>query len=88
MLDVSPASANEMIGKLQDRGFADHEKYKGVSLTGDGIVRAHEWSRIACSTSSLMVTETMRSIGKRLARTTSGFWGGRDSVPTYPVRLT
>ncbi|MFT4891340.1 MAG: DtxR family Mn-dependent transcriptional regulator, partial [Halobacteriales archaeon] len=25
MLDVTPASANEMIGKLEDRGFADHE---------------------------------------------------------------
>jgi len=36
-LGVSPASANEMIGKLEDRGFADHEKYKGVSLTDEGI---------------------------------------------------
>jgi Mn-dependent DtxR family transcriptional regulator len=41
-LDVSPASANEMIGKLEERGFAEHEKYKGVSLTDDGIVRARE----------------------------------------------
>lgn len=41
-LDVSPASANEMIGKLEDRGFAEHEKYKGVSLTDEGIVRARE----------------------------------------------
>jgi Mn-dependent DtxR family transcriptional regulator len=36
-LGVSPASANEMIGKLEERGFADHEKYKGVSLTDEGI---------------------------------------------------
>lgn len=48
MLDVSPASANEMIGKLQDRGFADHEKYKGVSLTEEGIVRAREALQTYC----------------------------------------
>ncbi len=48
VLDVSPASANEMIGKLQDRGFADHEKYKGVSLTEDGIVRAREALQTYC----------------------------------------
>jgi DtxR family Mn-dependent transcriptional regulator len=42
MLDVSPASANEMIGKLEDRGLAEHEKYKGVTLTEAGIVRASE----------------------------------------------
>ena len=40
MLDVSPASVNEMVGKLQDRGLVDHEKYKGATLTDDGIVRA------------------------------------------------
>ena len=42
MLDVSPASANEMIGKLEDQGLAEHEKYKGVSLSDDGIVRARD----------------------------------------------
>ncbi len=41
-LDVSPASANEMIGKLEQRGLAEHEKYKGVSLTDEGIVDARE----------------------------------------------
>jgi len=41
-LDVSPASANEMIGKLEERDLAEHEKYKGVTLTDDGIVRARE----------------------------------------------
>ncbi len=29
ILDVSPASVNEMIGKLEDRGLVEHEKYKG-----------------------------------------------------------
>ena len=41
-LDVSPASANEMIGKLEDRDLAEHEKYTGVTLTEDGIVRARD----------------------------------------------
>jgi Mn-dependent DtxR family transcriptional regulator len=39
-LDVSPASANEMIGKLEQRGLVDHEKYTGVDLTDAGIERA------------------------------------------------
>ena len=42
MLDVSPASANEMIGKLEDQDLAEHEKYKGVSLTDEGIRRARD----------------------------------------------
>ena len=41
-LDVSPASANEMIGKLEDNGLANHEKYKGVDLTDEGITRARD----------------------------------------------
>jgi DtxR family Mn-dependent transcriptional regulator len=47
-LDVSPASANEMIGKLEDRGLADHEKYKGVSLTDEGIGRARDALQTYC----------------------------------------
>jgi Mn-dependent DtxR family transcriptional regulator len=42
MLEVSPASANEMIGKLEDQGLLEHEKYKGVDLTDEGIHRARE----------------------------------------------
>ncbi len=41
-LDVSPASANEMIGKLEAEGLCSHEKYKGVDLTDAGIERARE----------------------------------------------
>jgi len=48
MLSVSPASANEMIGKLESRGLAEHEKYKGVALTDDGIVRAREALQTYC----------------------------------------
>lgn len=47
-LDVSPASVNEMIGKLSDRGLVDHEKYKGASLTDEGIVRAREALQTYC----------------------------------------
>ncbi len=47
-LDVSPASANEMIGKLEGRGLADHEKYKGVRLTDEGIERAREALQTYC----------------------------------------
>lgn len=39
-LGVSPASANEMIGKLQTQSLVEHEKYQGVQLTDDGIGRA------------------------------------------------
>jgi len=42
MLEVSPASANEMVGKLQQQGLCRHEKYKGVELTDEGIVRARD----------------------------------------------
>jgi Mn-dependent DtxR family transcriptional regulator len=48
MLDVSPASVNEMIGKLEERGLADHEKYKGVTLTDDGIVQAEDALQTYC----------------------------------------
>jgi Mn-dependent DtxR family transcriptional regulator len=47
-LDVSPASANEMIGKLEERGLAEHEKYKGVTLTDDGILRARDALQMYC----------------------------------------
>lgn len=47
-LDVSPASANEMIGKLQARGLAEHEKYSGVTLTDDGIEAARQALQTYC----------------------------------------
>ena len=47
-LDVSPASANEMIGKLADRDLVVHEKYKGVQLTDEGIERARDALRTYC----------------------------------------
>lgn len=47
-LEVSPASANEMIGKLADRDLVDHEKYRGVELTKAGIERARESLQTYC----------------------------------------
>ncbi|MCH7661029.1 MAG: metal-dependent transcriptional regulator [Euryarchaeota archaeon] len=47
-LEVSPASVNEMIGKLEDRGLVDHEKYKGASLTDEGIARARKALQTYC----------------------------------------
>ena len=47
-LDVSPASANEMVGKLQDKGLLEHEKYKGVDLTDEGIRQARHALETYC----------------------------------------
>ena len=47
-LDVSPASVNEMIGKLQDQGLVEHEKYKGVQLTADGEHRGRDALQTYC----------------------------------------
>lgn len=48
VLEVSPASANEMIGKLADDGRLDHEKYQGATLTEAGIERAEAVLQTYC----------------------------------------
>jgi DtxR family Mn-dependent transcriptional regulator len=48
MLEVSPASVNEMIGKLEDRDLVEHEKYKGARLTDEGIRRAEDALQTYC----------------------------------------
>ena len=48
LLEVSPASVNEMIGKLEDQGLVEHEKYKGASLTDEGLERAHNALQTYC----------------------------------------
>lgn len=48
LLEVSPASVNEMVGKLEDRELVDHEKYKGASLTDEGLERAHNALQTYC----------------------------------------
>jgi len=70
MLDVSPASANEMIGKLEDRGLLNHEKYKGVDLTDDGITQAREALQNYCIIERFLVevleVEEFRTEAKQL----------------------
>ncbi|PSP46585.1 DtxR family transcriptional regulator [Halobacteriales archaeon QH_1_68_42] len=47
MLDVTPPTASSMLEKLEERGFLEREKYKGVRLTTEGetvaleVVRHH-----------------------------------------------
>lgn len=48
LLEVSPASATEMVGKLEERGLVTHEKYKGTRLTDDGIRRAEDAIQTYC----------------------------------------
>jgi DtxR family Mn-dependent transcriptional regulator len=47
-LDVSPASATEMIGKLEEQGLVEHEKYTGATLTDEGIRRARDALQTYC----------------------------------------
>ncbi|WP_435153882.1 metal-dependent transcriptional regulator [Haladaptatus sp. DFWS20] len=47
-LGVSPASVNEMVGKLQERGLVEHEKYRGATLTEDGEKRASDALQTYC----------------------------------------
>ncbi|WP_232687503.1 metal-dependent transcriptional regulator [Halobacterium zhouii] len=47
-LGVSPASVNEMVGKLEERGLVEHEKYKGASVTEEGEQRASDALQTYC----------------------------------------
>jgi len=47
-LGVSPASVNEMVGKLQERGLVEHEKYEGAQVTVEGEGRAAEALQTYC----------------------------------------
>ena len=69
-LDVSPASANEMIGKLEDQGLCSHEKYKGVDLTDEGIRRARDALQNYCIIERFLIevldVEEFRSEARQL----------------------
>ena len=41
-MNVSPASVSEMIKVLAKEGLVDYEKYKGVSLTDEGLTLARQ----------------------------------------------
>jgi len=47
-LEVSPASVNEMVGKLEERGLVEHEKYKGAAVTREGERRATDALQTYC----------------------------------------
>lgn len=51
-LDVTPASVTEMVTKLDDRGLVDHEKYRGVRLTGQGRTLATDIAWRLCVVTS------------------------------------
>ncbi|MFB6198199.1 MAG: metal-dependent transcriptional regulator [Halobacteriaceae archaeon] len=51
-LDVAPPSVTEMIGKLDDRGLVEYEKYRGVQLTDQGKILASNVSWRLCVVSS------------------------------------
>ena len=44
-MDVSPASVTEMLKVLQKEGLVNYEKYKGVSLTDEGNIKARDLRR-------------------------------------------
>tara|TARA_B100000459_G_C8595246_1_gene209482 strand:- start:1326 stop:1988 length:663 start_codon:yes stop_codon:yes gene_type:complete len=44
-LDVSPASATEMVQRLAAKGFIDYEPYKGALFTESGLIRGKKMKR-------------------------------------------
>ncbi|WP_262177085.1 metal-dependent transcriptional regulator [Haloarcula laminariae] len=51
-LNVAPASATEMVAKLDERGLVEYEKYQGVQLTdrGGALASAAGWRFCVVST--------------------------------------
>jgi len=45
LIGVAPASVTEMLHKLADKGFVNHESYKGATLTGKGRKVARKIAR-------------------------------------------
>lgn len=41
-LGVSAVSATEMVHRLQEQGYVEHQPYKGIQLTGEGCERASQ----------------------------------------------
>jgi DtxR family Mn-dependent transcriptional regulator len=59
-LEVTPASVTEMVGKLDESGLVDHEKYAGVRLTeaGRGVATRLAWRFCVVSNFFTTVLET------------------------------
>lgn len=75
-MDVSPASANEMVGKLEAEGLLSHEKYKGVTLTDAGIERAEDALETYCILERFLATalevEAFRAEAKQMQPVVDG----------------
>ncbi|GCF15171.1 iron-dependent repressor [Haloarcula mannanilytica] len=56
-LAVTPASVTEMVGKLDERGLVDYEKYQGVRLTDRGATLASEVGWRFCVVSTFFDSE-------------------------------
>ena len=78
---VSPASANEMVGKLEAAGLADHEKYVGVTLTDEGIRRARAALETYCVLERFLATalevDAYRAEARQMQPVVDGTVAGR-----------
>lgn len=92
-LDVTPASATEMISKLDERGLTDYEKYHGVTLTkrGEAIARQTAWR--FCIVSTYFDTELDTALDEQMAFNIAftlprdGVFSLRDLVSSPCLRL-
>lgn len=66
-LNVAPASATGMITKLDDRGFVDHEKYRGVTLTEAGEALTEQLAWRVCVVSTFFDSELGATLDERTA---------------------
>ena len=90
ILEVSPASVNEMVGKLESRGLVEHEKYKGSRLTDEGLERAHETLSTYCIIQRFLVNvlevEEFRSEARALESVIDDTVAGRlDTIIDRPA---
>ncbi|WP_225336533.1 metal-dependent transcriptional regulator [Halomicrobium urmianum] len=66
-LDVTPASASEMVARLADRGLVDYESYQGVRLTDRGTTVAERVAWQFCVVSTFFESELDAAIDDRTA---------------------
>ncbi|WP_226013497.1 metal-dependent transcriptional regulator [Halomicrobium salinisoli] len=66
-LDVTPASASEMVARLAERGLADYESYQGVRLTDRGTAVAERVARQFCVVSTFFESEPDLEVDDRTA---------------------
>jgi len=55
-LNVAPASVTEMLGKLAENGYINHERYQGITLTPEGYKLAEKMAaNTACWNASCTI---------------------------------